>query len=155
MSETLYAAILGAIAGGAIGICGTYYATRSAQSTAIETIRLTEFNKGAATFRAAFVDVIFLMQQNIKTGDKIPTHITADFLISHEKAKILFEPFLPSADLNGLKKAWDNYRNYDDNYLDTIEEFKGNNTQFKHMSQYCLYQIHNLLKFADQGENDI
>jgi hypothetical protein len=148
MSETLFAAILGAVAGGAIGICGTYYATRSAHSTALAAIRITEFNKGASIFRAAFVDVDFLLQQNIKTGNEIPTHITANFLIAHEKAKILFEPFLPSIDLDGFKKAWDNYKNYDDNYLNTTNSFQGNNTQFKHMSEYCLNQIKDLLKFA-------
>jgi len=119
-----------------------------------QTIKTTEFNKAAATFRAAFVDAIYTLRRSAKYGNKTPGNILIESVFAeHEKAKIMFEPFLYGADLQGFNSAWDNYRNYQNNYCmgngpkgpidaDAITTTEG-------MSQYCLDHINHLLSFAE------
>jgi len=37
--------------------------------------------------------------------------IDRSILIAHEKARIIFEPFVPSIKLEGFNTAWKNYKN--------------------------------------------
>lgn len=71
-----------------------------AQRRNMQIIRITEFNRGAAAFRAAFTDVKLKLRDNSRTGDELITRIIPrDVRIEHEKAKILFEPFLSTIEL--------------------------------------------------------
>lgn len=124
-----------------------------ASSRNIEAIRITEFNKGAAEFRSAFVDTIYLLRQNKDSGsDFIKKIITPDALISHEKAKILFEPFIDESAFQGFTNAWDNYANCQFNYYAQVASSHDGvtplNADLKDMSNYCLIQIDNLMQYA-------
>lgn len=145
--ENTIATILGAIVGGIIGIFSTLYATRSARSTSLEGIRITEFNKASATFSVSFVDVIFALRQNTEGKMKEMTTkiITNEVLVNQEKAKILFEPFLAKSDIGRFNDAWDEYASCRYNYQ------KDNNNpdpQIKEESQYCLSRVETLIKYA-------
>jgi hypothetical protein len=145
--ENTIAAILGAIVGGIIGIFSTLCATRSARSTSLEVIRITGFNKAAATFRVAFVNVIFALRQNIEGRREEMTIkiITNEVLVIQEKAKILFEPFLAKSDTERFNDAWGKYAGCRYSYQ------KDNNNpdpQIKEESQYCLNHIKALLIYA-------
>ena len=88
---------------------------RLARTRGIEAIRIVEFNKAAAEFRAAFVDIIHVLRNanQMKTGDEC-FHTMKQFRsrdVNHtdEKAKIIFEPFIEKNDLPGFNAAWDDY----------------------------------------------
>ena len=73
--------------------------------------RRIEFNKYAAVFRDEFVDEILEIRKAIDTRDpnKQGNFFIFNFhgendLISHEKAKIIFEPYV--SDLKGFNSAW-------------------------------------------------
>ena len=115
-----------------------------------ENIKIIEFNKGASAFRAAFVDAIVHLQENINTGNKMVDHIIEpNVVITHEKAKILFEPFLSDSDLQDFNSVWENYRNYENDFFQKNKYFNpGKVSDRKDMSQYCLEQILRLLRYA-------
>jgi len=150
------AIIVGGIIGGIMGIGGTYFGYPLTRYMNLETIRIAEFNKAAAVFRAAFIDTIFLLRRNIETGgqfvDKI---ITLESLIAHEKAKIIFEPFLPDSVLDGFTTAWSGYQNCENNYYIATKHpsrhpvFHPTSIKSrKDFSQYYLSHIENLLEYA-------
>ena len=113
-----------------------------------DNIRIIEFNKGASAFRLAFVDTIVRLRENIKTGDRMVSYILEPQTITeHEKAKVLFEPFV--VDLVGFNTAWENYKNYEYNFFHKSEYFSpGRVSDRKDMSQYCLDQLNHLLEYA-------
>ena len=120
---------------------------RLARDRALESIRITEFNKAAATFRAVFIDQIFMLKQNIVTANEmVHSIITPAVLILHDKAKIAFEPFLSSAELEGLNAAWLQYFNSD--YQPPKVYSPGNVTDRKELSSIYLRNIEKLLEFA-------
>jgi len=147
LMENTIAAILGAIVGGIIGIFSTLYATRSARATSLDIIKITEFNKAAATFSVAFVDVIFTLRQNTEGKREVMTSkiITDEVLIIQEKAKILFEPFLAISDTRNFNDAWDKYVNCPYNYQ---KDYTTPDPQIKEESQYCLQHVEALLFYA-------
>ena len=111
-----------------------------------ENIRITEFNKAAALFREAFVKEIFLLRENVVTGHNFHTSIiNRNALVTHEKAKILFEPFVPSAELERFNQAWENYKTNDTDYSQGDRTISAIKTQG---SQDYLDHINNLLEFA-------
>jgi len=108
-----YATMIGAI----IGLVGVFIGSRLSTLTAIEIINRQTFNNAASIFRAAFVNEIFRLQKNIKNGSRVPDEIiTLDVLISHEKAKIIFEPFLTKNELLRFNIAWEKYKNSESIY---------------------------------------
>jgi hypothetical protein len=138
--------LLGAIIGGIIGICATYYGNRLARSATMETIKITEFNKAASLFRATFVNEIFLLRRDIATGDKKITHLfPSEVLVVHEKAKIMFEPFLNGEILHRFNIAWEEYKNCEYNYYATFS----NERDQRSFNQYCLDHICNLLSYTN------
>lgn len=123
----------------------------------LETIKITEFNKAAAEFRIAFVDVVFILRKSERFGGHDTRNILNETALTvHEKAKIRFEPFLSSSALESFNIAWNNYRNYHNNYLkdkplvlsdsQDVGQYCGNSS--KEMSRDCLNHIDNLLSFA-------
>lgn len=142
---------IGVSIGGVVGfIIRELIGDRMARDRALEAIRITEFNKGASAFRLAFVDVICLLKQSIEIQYKGSRNIVSpQVLIDHEKAKMLFEPFITSSDLQGFNTAWENYKNYEDNYLGQGKPFNSQKTSDRQaMCQYCLDQINYLLAYA-------
>jgi len=123
---------------------------RLARNRNIETLQIAEFNKGAAAFRSAFVDAIVLLRENIKTGDKmIGAILTEPITVSHEKAKIMFEPLLNRAELNGFNTTWEKYQNYEHDYFVSHPgQPPVTSATKKEYSQYCLDCIRELLSHA-------
>lgn len=121
-------------------------AIEASNKNALDLMKRQEFHKGASIFRAAFVNEIFALRKNIKSGDAMVSAIITDnVLIIHEKAKIMFEPFLTASELSSFNDTWEKYKNYD--YTDI--PFSNNITQInKDMSNFCLEQINNLLLYA-------
>ena len=125
-----------------------------------ENIRVTEFNKSASIFYASFVDVIVRLRRNTQTAEFHYTNIpTSADLIEHEKAKIIFEPYIVTGKLEGFNMAWDKYKNCKDNYTnefistmstDISIEAAGEigRTNRKQFSHYCLNHIYVLLEYA-------
>ena len=117
---------------------------RLARNRNIETLQITEFNKGAAAFRAAFVDTIFLLRRHKEGASSLIRKIITDsVIVEQEKAKILFEPFLSKTDLPAFNVAWDTYINSRLNYGD----INSNPTKVEE-GQFCLDHIDNLLAYA-------
>jgi hypothetical protein len=138
----------GSVFGGIIiYVFKTFIEHELASYRSIETIRTTEFNKAAATFRVTFVDVIFALRQNTEGKmEKMTTKIiTNEVLIIQEKAKILFEPSLAISDTKSFNDAWSEYAGCRNSYQ------KDNNNpdpQIKEESQHCLSHIEALLFYA-------
>jgi hypothetical protein len=114
-----------------------------------ETIKATEFNKAASEFRAAFVDAIFALRNNARYGKKRAGDIVMEpVVIAHEKAKIMFEPFVPASELASFNAIWEKYRYGERNQT---EENQDNPALRKELSQIYLNHIDELLKFAKKG----
>ena len=131
--------------GGVLGILIGYFIEHQlARSRSIEAIRITEFNKGAAVFRAAFVDTVFLLRRHKEGASGLIRKIISDtVLVDQEKAKILFEPFLDKTVLGDFGMAWDAYVNSRINY----GSINANPTKAEE-SQFCLDHIDKLLYYA-------
>lgn len=133
--------------GGVLGyLLKTQIDHRLAIARSYETIRATEFNKAAATFRAAFAEAMFQLRQNARTGTVHPGHILKEsVVVPHEIAKIMFEPFVPTADMERFNATWQKYR-----YGERNKGDENNNVDTrKELSQIYLSHIDNLLKFAE------
>lgn len=144
---------IGAIVG---FIARTIIGDKLARDRALETIRITEFNKAAAIFHAAFIDIIYLLRQNSETAEIHYANILKDqILIDHEKAKIMFEPYISTDKLVGFNTAWEKYKDCEENYYKeflqeqrpepTIEDVKARRKDF---SQFCLNHLYALLEYA-------
>jgi hypothetical protein len=120
-----------------------------AQRRNMQIIRITEFNRGAAAFRAAFTDVKLKLRDNSHTGDELFSRIiTRDVRVEHEKAKILFEPFLSAEELISFNSQWDKYENCQNDFYQRDETYNNVNPGRKDESQYCLEQLEALLAYA-------
>jgi len=101
-----------------------------------------EFNKAAAVFRAAFVEVMYWLRQGSEVeGRMIPQILTDAVLVDQEKAKLVFEPFLSKTELAGFNAAWDEYIGCRINY-------GGKTSSRSEERQYCLGHIDRLLSYA-------
>lgn len=108
-------------------------------------LKSTEFNKAAASFRMAFIDAIYALRSNIRSGEIHPGNILNEsVVVAHEKAKIMFEPFIPTSDLESFNAAWQQYR-----YGERNKEAQNNAIFRKELSQTYLNHIDNLLKYAE------
>ncbi len=144
-------------AGGVVGsLAGFLLEHRLSRSRGIELIQITDFNKAAAIFRVALVDEIYLLRKNIINGNTfIDTIITDNTYIGHEKAKIIFEPFLADTEMTGFNNDWDKYKNCKTNYY-LAQTPPSKHPVFhpvdvesrKDFSIYYLNHIENLLNYA-------
>lgn len=116
-----------------------------AQRRNMQIIRITEFNRGAAAFRASFVDTIFLLRRYKEGASGLIHKIINDaVIVEQEKAKILFEPFLNKTALPAFNTAWDAYVNSRMNYGAI-----NHNPTKEEEGQFCLDHIDNLLTYAN------
>ena len=135
--------------GGIIGfIASELIKDRLARIRGIEAIRIVEFNKGAAEFRAAFVDYIYDIRHSAPNDEfgmgfsgmkEIHTNTVER---DHEKAKIRFEPFLDKSDLAGFNASWEKYRQWPEHFKDKDNQY---NTR-----DAILHNIDVLLDYANQ-----
>lgn len=135
---------IGISIGGVVGfIIREIIGDRMARDRALETIRITEFNKGAAAFRVAFVDEEYrLRHSDMSTWDKsfhVMRERGSDVLIAHEKAKILFEPFIDKADLPGFNAAWETYAHWPSHYIKENPEDSKNPDHLGHLKHLLVY----------------
>lgn len=145
MLEFIVALPVGAVIG---WIIREIVSDRLARDRALETIKITEFNKAAVAFRISFINEIFLLRENILTGNKIPSEIIRpDILIAHEKAKITFEPFVPAPQRKAFNDAWEKYKNSENIYCQQTPPEKMGIKEFKpDLSKIYLDHINNLLE---------
>ena len=147
--------IIGILIGACVTIIATFISyllskrlVEQTHANALELLQKTEFNKAATVFRTAFLNEIFLLQDNIKTAQSMPTNIIYhDILISHEKAKILFEPFVPIVELESFNTAWDKYKRTEDYYRPEMKD-QNLKTIKPQLSTLYLEHISRLLDFA-------
>lgn len=148
----------GSALGGVLGyLLKTQIDHRLAIARNYENLRATEFNKASAAFRSAFVDEIYALRHIVKYGGKDPKNVLIEpAFIKHEKAKIMFEPFLSVSNLEGFNAAWDKYRKcHNDYYEDSHKEnptyvsYPDSNCTYTAKSEYCLKHMNVLLKYAE------
>ena len=141
------ATVIAGFGGTFLGACLSYKVgiklVQKTHENDIELLRRQEFNKAAAVFRAAFVDEMFRISKSMATPHAIYGERLIDIAIANEKAKIIFEVFLPDDMLSGFKVAWDKY----------IEADTGKNSPLteegrKKIATIYLSHIKNLLEFA-------
>ena len=140
MLEFIIALPIGAVVG---WIIREIVSDRLARDRAFEVIKITEFNKAAAEFRAAFVDEMFRIGRRMETPHAIYGERLIDITIANEKAKIIFEAFLPSDMLSGFSAAWKKYEEADIGENSPLTE-EGR----KQIANIYLSHIKNLLEFA-------
>lgn len=132
--------------GGIIGwIIREIVSDRLARDRAIDVIKITEFNKAAAIFHAAFIEDIIFIEDT--TPSEIYTKILEMILTRgvdkkiiterHRKEMIMFRPYIAECDLPGFDAAWGEYYKLDKNEPDSKEEGE----------KFALH-LNNLLKYA-------
>ncbi len=105
-----------------------------------------EFNQAASMFRAAFVDEIFHIRRNVEPFFKRFGERREDIGIANEKAKIIFEVFLPNDKLGGFNAVWEQYKNPKE--ASKIKESPSAPEYYKKLGEIRLSHINNLLEFA-------
>ena len=143
MIEFIIALPIGAVIG---WIIREIVSDRLARDRALEVIKITEFNKAAAIFRASFVDEFFRIRRNIKEPGERYLERPEEIAIANEKAKIIFEAFLPAAKLSGFNAAWKQYENCEGKETKVYSPL--NPKHRKELGNIQLSHINNLLEFA-------
>jgi len=139
-------AIIGATIAGPIAYCFSKKLITITHKNDIDLMQRQEFNKAAAAFRVAFVDVIYILRANVRDGTKPVTRvITTEVVDVQEKAKIIFEPFLSKEKLVGFNNAWEEYvecNHTHGKYGYTYSNDRTCDEDNKAHSQYCLEHIY-------------
>jgi len=138
------------IIGALIGTWATYrLSVRLVQRThdnAIALMQIQEFNKAAANFRAVFVDEIFHIRKNVEPFFQRFGERREEIEIANEKAKIIFEAYLPAYMLSGFNAAWEQYEKpYEEN---KITESPLSPEYYKELGNIRLSHINKLLEYA-------
>jgi len=130
--------------GGIIGwIIREIVSDRLARERGFEAIKITEFNKSATQFRAAFVSEQYRLRNEtpaIVTYLAAINERTPSTMIANEQAKILFEPFV--SDTDGFNSAWEFYST---GWRDWLQECSDNND--KGIEEFLGHYFH-LLDYA-------
>jgi hypothetical protein len=99
--QTLWFGAAFTVIGALIGALATLAAARL-------TWQRQSFNEAAAVFRAAFVEEMYRLRRGNVDAFLV---LTDEALARHERAKIIFEPFLPSRARAALERDWKEYFN--------------------------------------------
>ncbi len=113
---------------------------------ALDLLKRQEFNKAAAAFRSTFVDEIFHIQRNVEPFFERFGGRREDIEIANEKAKIIFETFLPRDKLAGFNAAWEQYKNPKEE--SEIKESPLDTEYYKELVKIRLSHINDLLEYA-------
>jgi hypothetical protein len=114
--DTIAASIIG-VFGTILGVCIGYKFSIKASLLAI---KQQEFNRAAAEFRAAFIEVQRLLAKHytfevaIDKDKPSVSEILEKFFVRHERAVIRFRPNVPQGVRAGFDKAWKTYCCEDD-----------------------------------------
>jgi hypothetical protein len=142
--------VLAAFGGAALGACFAYKTgmklVKITHDNDIELFRRQEFNKAAAEFRATFVDEIFHVCRNIEETGERYLERPEEIAIANEKAKIIFEVFLPCSTLSNFNSAWDKYKNPEEINKKAYNPL--NPKHRKELGNIQLSHVDNLLNFA-------
>jgi hypothetical protein len=135
-------ALIGSWAGGAISRSAALRAAESSNRNAMDIMARQEFNKAAAAFRAALVDEMYRLEHiDMSTSINclaVMMERTDATTVAHEKARILFEPFIDKSGLPGFRKAWGIYTN---NWPQYLKDGDGYDKQdfFSHLFSFLEY----------------
>ena len=135
-----------ALIAGGFTIIGTLLGAWITYRNALEIQKIEEFNKASAVFRATFVDEIFHIRRNVEPFFKRFGERREDIAIANEKAKIIFEVFLPNDKLSGFNAVWEQYKNPKE--ASKIKESPSDPEYYKKLGEIRLSHINNLLEFA-------
>jgi hypothetical protein len=115
---------------------------RLARTRGIEAIRIVEFNKAAAAFRSMFVDDKYSIRQAIEDPSSDDQGLflmwklhKKDTIVAFEKAKIMFEPYIDSADLKGFNDSWINYIEWMRHYQGDYDNKEKTHEMLKHLDR--------------------
>lgn len=111
MTDTIIGAIIGVILAGPITYWFSKKLIRESHNNDLMAIQITEFNKAAAEFRAAFIKEQRLLDPHSfadRVGLSVSDIIKAA-IDCHEIAMIRFEPFVCKSKIEEYKKAWNDY----------------------------------------------
>lgn len=118
MSDTLFAALAGALIGGLLGIVSTYFATRKAHATALETIKVAEFNSAAIEFFNAFLPTIMALDERYQTRDVEDVNVMEVIeknIKEQTIAMLRFRLYLPADRVESFNNSWRTYCRFDIN----------------------------------------
>jgi len=113
---------------------------------AVVLMQIQEFNKASAVFRATFVDEMFHIQRNVEPFFTRFGERREDIEIANEKAKIIFEAYLPQKELAGFNAAWEQYKNPEEE--SNIKESPLGPEYYKELGKIRLSHINHLLEYA-------
>ncbi len=91
-----------------------------------ELINLQERNKAAATFRAAFIEDIMILNDALRQRDLPPGYvpdIIKSSIKGHTKAYIKLSPYLSSEEKMAFDKAWKGYTDPEDIQKEGLDPF--------------------------------
>ncbi len=142
------ATLWGAIIGGGIGIVSAFFGYLWNRRVTRESNKITEFNKAATAFYAAFLDEIIFLEET--KPEDVPIKLIerttkANMLeqksidMSHRKAMIMFRPYIDKSDLVGFDTAWEAYHNW------TLPQYSKRAHEEKN---YFKTHLNDLLKYA-------
>jgi len=140
------AAFGGAILGAYLSYKAGIKLIQQTHENAIELFHRQEFNKAAATFQAALVDRIFLIRRGLDFIHERVGEDRDDIAIADEKAKIIFEAFLPDEMKRSFNAAWDKYINPDETNKKVYNPL--NPDDMKELGDIYLSHIYALLDYA-------
>ncbi|MBW2741389.1 MAG: hypothetical protein JRE64_21675 [Deltaproteobacteria bacterium] len=135
-----------ALIAGIFTIIGTLLGAWITYRNALEIQKIAEFNKAAGIFKATFVDEIFRVRRNIEKPGERYLERHEDIVIANEKAKIIFEAFLPTNIRNSFNGAWNKYKNCEGKENKPYSPL--NPEHRKEIVNIELSHINNLLEFA-------
>ena len=135
-----------ALIAGGFTIIGTLLGVWITYRNAVKIQSIAEFNKATAAFRATFVDEIFHIKRNVEPFLERFGERREDIEIANEKAKIIFEAFLPQSKIAGFNAAWEQYK--DPKEENEIKESPMDPEYYKELGKMRLSHINTLLEYA-------
>jgi hypothetical protein len=141
-------AVIGATIAGPVNYFFSKILIKQSSRNMLESVRLIEFNKSVAAFRAAFapaLSFIYLAKKHGSTHDAPDVDkFLKDYLLSQAAAIEQFRPFVAESDRTAYQEAWEKYRYEVWNY-----EFVSNALN-PEVDEFKVYEdmIHEILKFA-------
>ncbi|MEI6610957.1 MAG: hypothetical protein WCO53_14615 [Deltaproteobacteria bacterium] len=146
----IIAAALSGLGGTALGAHFAYKngikLVRATHKNAIQLMQRQEFNKAASNFRAVFVDETFHIRRNVEPFYQRFGERREEIEIANEKAKIIFEAYLPADMLIGFNAAWEQYKKPDEE--SKITESQLSSEYYKELGNIRLSYINSLLEYA-------
>lgn len=142
--------ISGTVIGGILGyLIRVFIEHRLAIDRIKENIKITEFNKAAASIRAAFapsLSILYLAKKHGSTHEapNLDKHLK-DAMLEQSSAIEIFRPYVEKHDRDSFQKAWEDYRYEVWNYgFDA-------NAMNDEIDEYEVYEkkIQTILKYAE------